>query len=80
MEEEKTVPFYEHIFLDKHLAPFPATGPVREFMELVILGLSQNPYLTVQEKTEHIQWFADYFKSKQDLVPHDQLLADSSAV
>ncbi|XP_070812119.1 small ribosomal subunit protein mS31 isoform X1 [Pituophis catenifer annectens] len=60
--------FYEHIFLDKHLADFPKEGPIRHFMELVTCGLSKNPYLSVKQKVEHIQWFRDYFKEKEQLL------------
>ncbi|XP_015674159.1 28S ribosomal protein S31, mitochondrial [Protobothrops mucrosquamatus] len=60
--------FYEHIFLDKHLADFPKEGPIRHFMELVACGLSKNPYLSVKQKIEHIQWFRDYFKEKEQLL------------
>ena len=37
-------------------------------MELVTLGLSQNPWLSVPEKIEHISWFAQYFKEKQGIL------------
>uniref|UniRef100_A0A8D3AUJ3 Small ribosomal subunit protein mS31 n=1 Tax=Scophthalmus maximus TaxID=52904 RepID=A0A8D3AUJ3_SCOMX len=68
LEEEASVPFHEHIFLDKHLKEgFPSQGPVRHFMELVVAGLSRNPYLTVQQKREHISWFRDYFQQKEDI-------------
>ncbi|KAM6458829.1 small ribosomal subunit protein mS31 [Liasis olivaceus] len=65
---EDDAEFYEHIFLDKHLADFPKEGPIRHFMELVACGLSKNPYLSVKEKIEHIQWFRDYFKEKEALL------------
>uniref|UniRef100_A0A8D3AUH7 Small ribosomal subunit protein mS31 n=1 Tax=Scophthalmus maximus TaxID=52904 RepID=A0A8D3AUH7_SCOMX len=69
LEEEASVPFHEHIFLDKHLKEgFPSQGPVRHFMELVVAGLSRNPYLTVQQKREHISWFRDYFQQKEDVL------------
>ncbi|XP_019719778.1 small ribosomal subunit protein mS31 [Hippocampus comes] len=69
LEEEASVPFHEHVFLDKHLEEgFPRQGPVRHFMELVVTGLSRNPYLTVQEKKQHIFWFRDYFNQKQDVL------------
>ncbi|XP_049598330.1 small ribosomal subunit protein mS31 [Syngnathus scovelli] len=69
LEEEASVPFHEHVFLEKHLEEgFPRQGPVRHFMELVVTGLSRNPYLTVQEKKEHISWFRDYFNQKQDVL------------
>ncbi|XP_059207084.1 LOW QUALITY PROTEIN: 28S ribosomal protein S31, mitochondrial [Centropristis striata] len=69
LEEEASVPFHEHIFLEKHLEEgFPSKGPVRHFMELVLAGLSKNPYLTVQQKQEHISWFRDYFHEKQEVL------------
>ncbi|XP_053187635.1 28S ribosomal protein S31, mitochondrial [Scomber japonicus] len=69
LEEEASVPFHEHIFLDKHLEEgFPRQGPVRHFMELVVAGLSRNPYVTVQQKKEHISWFRDYFHQKQNVL------------
>lgn len=67
--EEASVSFHEHIFLEKHLAEgFPQKGPVRHFMELVVGGLSKNPYLTVQQKKEHISWFRDYFHQKEEVL------------
>ncbi|XP_041864542.1 28S ribosomal protein S31, mitochondrial [Melanotaenia boesemani] len=69
LEEEASVPFHEHVFLEKHLEEgFPRQGPVRHFMELVVAGLSRNPYLTVQQKKEHISWFRDYFHQKEDVL------------
>ena len=45
------------------------TGPVRRFMEMVITGLSRNPYYTVEEKHQQVQWYKDYFSkfSMEDL-------------
>lgn len=69
MEEEQNVSFTEHIFLEKHLEPWcPTKGPIRHFMELVCVGLSKNPYLTVQAKKDHIEWFKNYFSSKLDIL------------
>ncbi|XP_040037856.2 small ribosomal subunit protein mS31 [Gasterosteus aculeatus] len=69
LEEEASVPFHEHIFLGKHLEEgFPRQGPVRHFMELVVAGLSGNPFLTVQQKKEHIFWFRDYFQQKEEVL------------
>uniref|UniRef100_A0A667Z9B0 Small ribosomal subunit protein mS31 n=1 Tax=Myripristis murdjan TaxID=586833 RepID=A0A667Z9B0_9TELE len=69
LEEEASVPFHEHVFLEKHLEEgFPSQGPVRHFMELVVSGLSKNPYVTVQQKKEHIAWFRDYFQQKTDIL------------
>ncbi|NWI17193.1 RT31 protein, partial [Crypturellus soui] len=63
---EDDAEFHEHIFLEKHLEDFPKQGPIRHFMELVICGLSKNPYLTVKQKVEHIEWFQKYFEEKQE--------------
>ncbi|KAM8975069.1 small ribosomal subunit protein mS31 isoform 2-T2 [Pelodytes ibericus] len=68
LDEEQNVEFHEHIFLDKYLEDFPQHGPIRHFMELVVCGLSKNPYLTVHQKKEHIDWFRDYFEQKEDLL------------
>ncbi|NXX22894.1 RT31 protein, partial [Podargus strigoides] len=65
---EDDAEFHEHIFLDKHLEQFPKQGPIRHFMELVICGLSKNPYLSVKQKVEHIEWFQKYFEEKKELL------------
>lgn len=72
---ESQVYFTEHIFLEHHLELWcPEKGPVRHFMELVCVGLSKNPYITVQMKLEHINWFRDYFEKKK------QILQDTGAI
>ncbi|KAF1490568.1 28S ribosomal protein S31, mitochondrial, partial [Pygoscelis antarcticus] len=65
---EDNAEFHEHIFLEKHLEDFPKQGPIRHFMELVICGLSKNPYLSVKQKIEHIEWFQKYFEEKKELL------------
>ena len=74
MDEEAKVPFHEHVFLDHLLEDFPKKGPVLVFMELVILGLSKNPHMTVQEKHAHVEWFKQYFEEKKPVL--DQALKD----
>ena len=59
--DEQNVSFEEHIFLEYLLDDFPSKGPVRQFMELVINGLQQNPHLSVNQKKERVHWFHDYF-------------------
>ncbi|XP_016992308.1 28S ribosomal protein S31, mitochondrial [Drosophila rhopaloa] len=67
--DEVNVDFSEHIFLEQHLEEWcPNKGPVRHFMELVCVGLSKNPYVTAQEKKDHILWFRDYFEAKKDIL------------
>ncbi|XP_063954858.1 small ribosomal subunit protein mS31-like [Lytechinus pictus] len=67
MEEEKKVAFHEHIFLDHLLEDFPRRAQVLDFMELVLIGLSKNPFLTVAQKHDHVAWFRDYFWQKEDI-------------
>ena len=51
-------PFYNHVFLEHHLEPWcPKSGPVRHFMEVLCLGLSNNPYYSSEKKKETILWF-----------------------
>ena len=69
MDEEHRTGFHEHVFLERHLKDnFPASGPIRNFMELVCIGLAQNPYLSVREKREHLEWYRSYFADKTDMV------------
>ncbi|XP_043504838.1 28S ribosomal protein S31, mitochondrial [Polistes fuscatus] len=69
MEKESNVHFTEHVFLERHLKDWcPTTGPIRHFMELVCVGLSKNPYMTVKEKTDHIEWYKEYFKGKKEIL------------
>ncbi|XP_076444920.1 small ribosomal subunit protein mS31-like [Babylonia areolata] len=68
MEEEARVGFHQHVFLEDQIRDFPRRGPVRHFMDLVLVGLSQNPYLSVQQKHEHIDWFRQYFRQKEDVL------------
>ncbi|ERE88735.1 28S ribosomal protein S31, mitochondrial [Cricetulus griseus] len=65
--------FHDHIFLDKHLEGFPKQGPIRIFMELVTSGLSKNPYLSVKQKVDHIEWFRNYFNEKQDILKENKV-------
>uniref|UniRef100_UPI00398F6238 small ribosomal subunit protein mS31 isoform X1 n=1 Tax=Pristiophorus japonicus TaxID=55135 RepID=UPI00398F6238 len=73
LEGEEGVEFHEHIFLEKHLHGFPEQGPIRHFIELVINGLCKNPYLTVQQKIEHIDWFRQYFHEKEDILKESEV-------
>lgn len=61
---EQNVHFTEHIFLEPELAKYklPKSRAVEHFMELVLVGLSKNPYMTAEKKREHIRWYAEYFK------------------
>jgi len=60
-------PFYNHVFLEHHLDPWcPKSGPVRHFMEVLCMGLSQNPYYSSEKKKETILWFKDYFERPEN--------------
>ncbi|ODN06408.1 28S ribosomal protein S31, mitochondrial [Orchesella cincta] len=69
LDEESKVPFHEHVFLEPQIEDWcPKRGPIRHFMELVCVGLSKNPFLTVQEKHEQIEWYHQYFKEKATII------------
>ncbi|PSN36354.1 hypothetical protein C0J52_19732 [Blattella germanica] len=69
MEDEKKTYFTEHVFLERHIESWcPKKGALRHFMELVCVGLSKNPYITVEMKLEHINWFRDYFENKKQVI------------
>lgn len=77
VEEKDMEPFYQHVFLEPHLEPWcPPRGPVRHFMEVICVGLSKNPYITVAKKIEHINWFRDYFETKD----HKDILKLTGAI
>lgn len=69
LDDEAKVCFTEHIFLENHLEGWcPSRGPIRHFMELVCVGLSKNPYYSVQQKIDHINWYREYFDQKKELL------------
>ncbi|XP_033346905.1 28S ribosomal protein S31, mitochondrial [Bombus vosnesenskii] len=69
MEKEQNVHFSKHVFLERELIPWcPPKGPIRHFMELVCVGLSKNPYMTIEEKYNHIMWYKNYFNDKHDVL------------
>ncbi|XP_065060446.1 small ribosomal subunit protein mS31-like [Rhopilema esculentum] len=61
LDEKENSNFEDHVFLDHYLDLFPEKGQIRKFMELVITGLQQNPFCTVEQKIEQINWFKTYF-------------------
>ncbi|KAF6774355.1 hypothetical protein AHF37_06526 [Paragonimus kellicotti] len=67
--EEKQVSFVDHTFLDRHIDPeLLECGPIASFMELACQGLAQNPNFMVEQKREHLKWYAAYFKGKTPIV------------
>lgn len=66
LDQEKQVPFEEHVFLDKHLEDFPKHESIRAFMSLVIMGLGNNPYMTSERKRLIIEFYRDYLNSKRE--------------
>lgn len=63
--EEAQTSFVDHVFLEPVLAKYklPPSKAISHFMELILVGLSKNPYMSVQKKREHIRWYAEYFRS-----------------
>ena len=57
--------FTEHIFLDRLTRDFPKTGAARNFIDLVVNGLSRNPDMSVEEKKKYIVWYKDYFRENK---------------
>ena len=45
-------------------------------MELVIIGLSKNPYFTVKQKHKHIDWFRQYFSNKEEVLREAKALPE----
>lgn len=69
LDEEMQIPFTDHIFLEEYIESWcPQKGAVHNFMELICIGLSKNPYLNVQQKREHLDWYRDYFEEKHDVL------------
>ena len=76
-------PFYNHVFLEHHLDPWcPSSGPVRQFMESICQGLSQNPYMASQKKIDTILWFKTYFERPEnhEILVHSGCWEDSENV
>jgi small subunit ribosomal protein S31 len=67
-ESEQSTGFHEHVFLDHLTEDFPKRGPLRHFIDLVVVALSKNAFLTAEQKREHIQWFREYFTTKQEIL------------
>jgi hypothetical protein len=67
LDQEKRVPFEEHVFLEKHLEGFPKDKYIQTFMGFVVAGLAKNPWMTVDRKRKTILWYKDYFESKRDI-------------
>ena len=66
------MPWEDLVFLDKHLEGLPRDGPLGLFFEAAADGLSQNPFISLDEKLEHLEWFRQYFvKYEEDLLNMD---------
>lgn len=69
LDVEMRTPFTEHVFLEEYIESWcPQKGAVHNFMELICIGLSKNPYLSVQQKREHLDWYRNYFEEKRDIL------------
>jgi len=68
-DENTKYDFTDHVFLEPVIESWcPKKGPIRHFMELVTVALSKNPYLTVSEKREYLNWYHEYFKGKSHIL------------
>lgn len=67
------MPFYDHVFLDTYLKKYnlPKDGHVTKFMDLLCVGLSKNPYMGIQKKRKHLDWFAEYFIKHREKASKD---------
>ncbi|VDO58258.1 unnamed protein product [Schistosoma margrebowiei] len=64
-DSELDVPFYDHVFLENHLnKEHLKCKPLASFLELVCTGLSKNPYFSVDDKKQHLEWFTQFFDDK----------------
>lgn len=85
--EELNTPFHEHVFLSRLLKNKSAgtknPAPLKAFMDLVCAGLGQNPYISAQQKREHLAWFEGYFASKikdiEAAVEEEKRIAEAEA-
>jgi small subunit ribosomal protein S31 len=68
LESEESVPFHEHIFLDHWMKDIPRRSAIGQFLEVMCLALSKNPYITVERKKETFDWFLKYFKEHEDIL------------
>ncbi|KAI3380404.1 hypothetical protein SNEBB_008111 [Seison nebaliae] len=60
---DKNSSFEEHIFLENDSST-QLDDEQNHFLHLVQVGLSSNPYLSVAEKKEHIDFYVKYFEEK----------------
>lgn len=67
MDEEKQIPFEEHVFLEHLLEDFPQHDYIRQFMGLICSGLARNHWMTVERKHEIIKFYKDYFEEHKEL-------------
>ncbi|KAI1729496.1 mitochondrial 28S ribosomal protein s31 domain-containing protein [Ditylenchus destructor] len=80
MPSEERVGFVDHVLLDRYWAEHrvPKNTAVEQFMELVLVGLSKNPHMTIQKKQRHINWFANFFKTEMQGRYRDVLSAQKN--
>lgn len=65
MDHEQSVPFEDHVFFDDLLEKFPKNEYIDEYMKYIVMGLGNNPWMTVQRKREIIEWYLKYFEEKK---------------
>jgi len=58
--------------MEEHIKDMPTDGPLGLFFESAAHGLSQNPFLDLDEKKENLEWFRQYFQTyEEDLLNLD---------
>jgi len=72
--QELASPWREHVFFDEFVNTFPA-GQIRTFISAAASGLSQNPFLTVAEKREHLEFFRQYFVDRESDLIQNSIIA-----
>ncbi|MES1901903.1 MAG: Mitochondrial 28S ribosomal protein S31 [Paramarteilia canceri] len=77
-KEEENITFTEHIMisrkfwswakdnLDPEFTIF-SNSNVKNFMDLILLSLSNNPYISLKEKWWYLEYFIKYFKENKNL-------------
>lgn len=67
MDEEKKVPFEDHVFLEHLLEDFPEHDYIRQFMGFICSGLARNHWMTAERKHEIIKFYKNYFEEHREL-------------
>lgn len=67
----------EHVVFDDFVNSFPQ-GQIRTFISAAASGLSQNPFLSVGEKREHLEFFRQYFVDRESDLIQNSIIKSKS--